>query len=138
MATPSSACPSALTAMPALKSRYLRPSVSQTYEPLPCERTKSGRAYTPRRCACPRARTLAVAGDGEEVTCVAALYRVDGCGGSALGVWAGCEEGGIRTSEAGLAVVEERKREAVRVGRVRRMWRTVDVDPRCFIVLVVC
>lgn len=46
--------------------------------------------------------------------------------------------GGIRTSEAGLTVVEERKREAVRVGRVRRMWRMVDVDPRCFIVSVVC
>ena len=42
--TPSSACPNELTAMPALKSRYFLPSVSQTYDPFPCEMTNSGRA----------------------------------------------------------------------------------------------
>ena len=42
--TPSSACPNELTAMPALKSKYFLPSVSQTYDPFPCEMTNSGRA----------------------------------------------------------------------------------------------
>lgn len=44
----SSACPSAFTAMPAQKSRYLFPSVSHTHTPLPWLNTKLGRAYTGR------------------------------------------------------------------------------------------
>jgi hypothetical protein len=51
------------------------------YEPFPWERIKSGRAYTGRRYADDRERALAVAGEGGEKVCVAALYRVDGCRG---------------------------------------------------------
>lgn len=44
LSTPSSACPNALTAIPALKSKYFRPVVSQTHDPFPWDRTKGARA----------------------------------------------------------------------------------------------
>jgi hypothetical protein len=44
LSTPSSAWPSALTAIPALKSKYFRPAVSQTHDPFPWDKTKGARA----------------------------------------------------------------------------------------------
>ena len=44
LASSSSACPRALTAMPAEKSRYLRSWISYTQEPLPWDKTRGGRA----------------------------------------------------------------------------------------------
>src|SRR5258706_13027042 len=44
LASSSSACPRALTAIPAEKSRYLRSWISYTQEPLPCDKTRGGRA----------------------------------------------------------------------------------------------
>jgi hypothetical protein len=45
LASSASPWPRALTAMPALKSRYFRSVVSQTQDPFPRCRIKGGRAY---------------------------------------------------------------------------------------------
>ena len=76
--------PSALTAMPALKSRYRRPSVSQIYAPFPCDMTTGGRAYTGRTyCAERSMRALTVRGTlAVSSGWVTAVNLVDGALGS--------------------------------------------------------
>jgi hypothetical protein len=79
--TPSFACPNALTAIPALKSKYFLPSVSHTYEPFPWDSTKPGRAYTGRRYWDVSDKICAVASEfvaGEGAGWVGFLYLVEG------------------------------------------------------------
>jgi hypothetical protein len=76
--------------MPAEKSRYLRPSVSQTQQPSPWLMMNGGRAYTGSRYCSERSSTSFtwlgnVDDEGSAKWCVGSMYALDGLEGMDAG-----------------------------------------------------
>ena len=130
LATPMSEWPSALTAMPALKSRYRRPSVSQIYAPFPCDMTTGGRAYTGRTyCAERSMRALTVRGTlAGSSGWVTAVYLVDGALGSDA---AGRGAFWIHDRHLQIHAVMQNSKLRTHLGQGRSMSDRTRTQPQC-------